>query len=331
MVWVTFLLSAAVIVAAASQLARYGDVIAVRTRLGGMFIGTLLLAGATSLPEFLTAINSIREGVPNLTAGDFFGSCMFNMLLLAVLDLVGRQKRILRQVALTHALTASLATLLMGLVVFFMMADISWRIGWVGVDSIVVIITYIAGVRLIQLQGSQSGASLELPVEEVPKGTPTLRRAIIFFAAAAGVLVLAVPQLVKSSHEIAETTGLGAGIVGVVLVAFVTSLPEAVAAIAAVRIGAFDLAVGNLFGSNVFNMFALGMVDLFYVQGRFLQVIDPGFAIAGMLGLLMICLGLIGNLARLERRLFFIEVDALFLIIVYLVGIYVLYSRGVGM
>ena len=62
MIWLQFVASAVVIVAAATQLAKYGDVIALRTRLGGMFVGTLLLAGATSLPELLTSINAVRPG-----------------------------------------------------------------------------------------------------------------------------------------------------------------------------------------------------------------------------------------------------------------------------
>jgi cation:H+ antiporter len=331
MAWVIFLLSAVVIVLAAVKLAQYGDVIAVRTALGGMFIGTLLLAGATSLPEFLTAINSIRQGVPNLTAGDFFGSNMFNMFLLAVLDLVGRQQRILRQVAFTHALTAALATLMVGLVVFFIMADIPWRIGWVGLDSLVVILVYVGGVRLIQLQGLRSVNPVDFPAEAPPKGTPPLWRAVLGFVLAAAVLALAVPYLVSSSAEIAETTGLSTGFVGMLLVALVTSLPEAVATLTAVRLGAFDLAVGNLFGSNVFNMFALGVVDFFYTPGRFLGIIDPAFALAGLLGIVLILVALIGNLARLERRVLFIELDALFLIVVYVAGMYLLYSRGIGM
>ena len=81
MVWFTFIISAALIVLAATQLAKYGDVIAVRTRLGGMFIGVMLLAGATSLPEVLTTISSLSQGVPNLAAGNLLGSNMFNMFL----------------------------------------------------------------------------------------------------------------------------------------------------------------------------------------------------------------------------------------------------------
>ena len=330
MAWLIFAGSSAVIVLAAIKLAEYGDVIAVRTRLGGMFVGTLLLAGATSLPELITAVSSIQQSVPSIAAGNFFGSNMFNMFLLAVLDVLHQQARILRRVAFTHALTAALAVSLATLVVFFMLADIPWQIGWVGVDSIVVVLVYVGGVRLIQLQGQQSGAAIEPPTEGSRGHVMSLKRAILGFAAATAVLILVVPFLVSSSAEIAAITGISAGFIGVVLVAGVTSLPELVAALAAIRLGAFDLAVGNLFGSNVFNMFALALVDGFYTPGRFLGAIDPAFALAGLIGVLLTGLGLIGNLARLERRLLFVELDALFLIVVYLAGLYLLYVRGIG-
>jgi cation:H+ antiporter len=330
MAWVIFIASSTVIVAASIKLAQYGDVIAVRTQLGGMFVGALLLAGATSLPELITAISSIQQSVPNLAAGNFFGSNMFNMFLLAVLDIIGRQTRILRRVAFTHALTAALAVSMTGLVVFFILARIGWQIGWIGVDSLIVILVYIGGIRLIQQQGQRSGTSIEPPAEPGPDSLMSLRQALIRFGGATLVLILIVPQLVSSGTEIAHLTGLGTGFIGLVLVAFVTSLPELVAALAAVRLGAFDLAVGNLFGSNVFNMFALAVVDGFYTQGRFLAGIDPAFALAGLLGLLLTSLGLVGNLARLERRFLFVELDALFLIVVYVGGLFFLYTRGIG-
>ncbi len=76
-------------------------------------------------------------------------------------------------------------------------------------------------------------------------------------------------------------------------------------------------------------MFALGLTDVFYLPGRFLGIIDPAFLLVGMLGLLMTGLGLIGNLARLERRVLFIEVDALALMTMYFAGLWLLYSRGI--
>jgi len=325
MVWVQFILSAAALVYAAIKLAEFGDVIAVRTRLSGMFIGTLLIAGATSLPELLSAISAIRQGVPNLAAGSMFGSAMFNMFVLAVLDLIHQNARILRRVAMNHALTASLANVMTGLAVFFILANLDIKIGWVGLDSLLIMVTYIGGVRLLQ-GGSPPPEPTTIDDEKVP----SLRRAGVGFGIATVALVFITPFLVGSANTIAEQTGISAGFIGATLLAATTSLPELVTTITAARIGAYDLAVGNLFGSNIFNMFALGLTDFFFTGGRFLGAIDPSFAMAGLLGLLLTGMGLIGNLARVERRLFFVEIDALLILIGYFAGMWFLYFKGIG-
>lgn len=324
MIWAAFIFSAAVIVIAATQLAKYGDIIAVRTRLGGMFVGILLLAGATSLPEVLTTVSSLSQGIPDLAAGNLLGSNMFNMLMLAVIDLAGRQQRILRKAALKHALSGSLAVMLIAMVVFFILAKIEVQVGWVGLDSILIILAYGAAIYLIQ----QNASPLTALDTEIPEKFPSLWKGILGFLVAAGVLAVTTPIMVRSSAAIAEVTGLGASFVGTTLVAIVTSLPELVTTLAAIKIGADDMAIGNLFGSNLFNMFALGLTDLFFLQGRFLSVIDPSFLLVGVLGLIMTVMALIGNLARIERRLFFVEIDALALILIYAGGLWILYARG---
>ena len=98
---------------------------------------------------------------------------------------------------------------------------------------------------------------------------------MIGFGLATIALIFITPYMVKSSTDIAEITGLGTTFIGSTLVAIVTSLPELVTTLAAARISADDMAIGNLFGSNMFNMFALGVTDLFDLQGRFLAAIDP--------------------------------------------------------
>ncbi|MEJ5313721.1 MAG: hypothetical protein WHS45_05010 [Anaerolinea sp.] len=326
MMWVQFLITSAVIVLAAIKLAEYGDVIAVRTRLGGLFIGTILIAAATSLPEVLTTVSAVQQAFPNLAAGNLLGSNTFNMFLLAVLDVLARNERILRKVALKHALSGSLAIFMIGLVLFFMIANLSIKIGWVGVDSLLIMLGYFAAMYLLQASNAD-GALLEV---EVPPGMPSLATALLGFGVAAGALIYVTPYMVSASAEIAEVTGLGTTFVGSTLVAAVTSLPEMVTTLAALRLGAYDMAIGNLFGSNLFNMFALGLTDVFYTPGRFLAVIDPSFLLVGMLGLLMTGMGLIGNLARLRHRILFIEVDALALTVLYFGGMYLLYLRGIS-
>lgn len=328
--WIIFLVSSAVVVVVAYKLAEYGDVIAVRTNLGGLIVGTIFLAGATSLPELIASISAFSAGVPDLAAGNFFGSNMVNVLLLALVDLINYQVPLMRRMAIAHTLTAVLSMLLMVLAVIFILGDINLTIGWVGVDSIILILLYFGGLWLMQ-QESRSGAAVQQSQAViVADDFPSLRRGLLGFAGAALVLGLIVPQLVSASTAIAESTGLGNSFVGTALLSVVTSLPELLAALAAVRMGAFDLAVGNLFGSSVFNMLGLGLADFFYLDGRFLGAIDPEFALVGLLSLLLTIMALLSNLARVERRFFFIEVDSIGIILVYLAGMYLLFVHSGG-
>lgn len=326
MAWFIFILTAAGIVLAATQLAKYGDVIALRTGLGGMFIGVLLMAGATSLPEVLTSVSSLNQNSPNLAAGNLLGSNTFNMFLLAILDISHRNQRILRKAALKHAVTGSLAVFMIGLVVFFMLADINWKIGWMGFDSLILIAVYILAVRIIHKENTGISKSKEKPA--VPKGTPKLWIGILGFLLAAAALVVLTPIMVKNANIIADSTGLGTTFVGTTLVALVTSLPELVTTLAAIKIGAADMAIGNLFGSNLFNMFAIGLTDAFFTQGRFLAAIDPSFLLVGLTGLLLTSMGLIGNLVKMEKRIWFIEFDALAIFIFYFSSLFLLYIRA---
>ena len=325
MIWLQFLLAAAVVVFTANKLAEYGDVIAVRTGLGGLVIGTVLMAAATSLPELTGSVAACRSGLPALAAGNFFGSSMINMPLLAVIDLFYRQTPLFRGAAISHSLTAALATLMTLVAVITIIGELDWAIGWVGVTSFIMIGLYFAGIWLLQRE-NRGGGGTEAPADDFP----SLRRGLIGFGAAAAVLILVVPYLVEATVDIADVIGLSAGFAGMVLLSFVTSMPELLAAVAAVRLGSLDLAVGNLLGSSVFNMFGLALADFFLTDGPFLNLIDPGFAFVGLLVILLINMALIANLARSERRVLFVEIDAVAILVVYVLGLFLIYQRGIG-
>lgn len=331
-VWITFVLSAALIVFAAMQLAKWGDVIAARTKLGGMFVGVLLLAGATSMPELLTGINSIFQNQPNISAGNFLGSSAFNMLILAFMDLFSQHKRVLRTSAFKHALSGGLTVFLTTMVLFFicanpMLEEIHFQIGWVGIDSLIIIGFYIFSVYLIQ-KNEADDVSAEMTEEQLAE-IPTLKTAILGFIFDVILLAIASPLMVASSAVISDVTGLGTSFIGSSLVALITSLPELVTSVSAVKIGAADMGIGNLFGSNMFNMFGLAICDFFYTKGRFINQIDKSFIFIGMLGVMMTAFGLVGNVAKF-KRLKVIEVDSLIMIIMYLGGMYLLYLQTVG-
>ncbi len=329
MIWAEFVVSALVIVVAATRLAAYGDIIALRTKLGGMFVGTLLLAGATSLPELLTAISAIDQDAPNLTVGNIFGSSMFNMFVLAALDLVYWRSHIMHRLDRGHALSSGLAVGMTGLAVFFILAQIDTSFGRVGLDSLTLIVVYILGTRILFGGGGQSDSAPE-PV--IPDDVPGLLHALIGFGVATSVLIAITPLLVTSSIKIAEETGQSAGFVGIALVAVITSLPEVVTTVQAARIGAYDLAAGNLFGSNIFNIFALGVTDLFYAEGRFLAEVSSEMVLAGVIALLLTHIMLMGSLVRAlvprQTRQVIIEFDALLIAVFYILGMILIYNRG---
>ena len=134
-----------------------------------------------------------------------------------------------------------------------------------------------------------------------------------------------IATLAKSAKDIADQSGVSTTFVGTSLVAVVTTLPELVTSLAAVRLGAFDLAVGNLFGSNAFNMAAFLFTDLAYAGGPLLGAIDSTHALTALWGILMMNVGLMGIVYRVEKRYWLIEPDSLVMILGYLLGLWLLF------
>jgi cation:H+ antiporter len=115
-IWIALLACVAVILTAGSRLTRYGDVIAEKTGLGRAWVGLVLLASVTSLPELVTGVSSVAFfNAPNIALGDIVGSCMFNLLIIALLDALERQQPISTRVHEGQALSASFGVFMLGI------------------------------------------------------------------------------------------------------------------------------------------------------------------------------------------------------------------------
>ena len=336
MSWVLFLVSAAVIVVAGTMLARYADQIAELSGLGRLWIGVVLVAGATSLPEVMTDVSAARLGAPDLAVGDLFGSNMANMLILGLIDMIHRQKRIWQQTAYEQTLIAALAMGLTGLAGAFMLFNGVSGHGGLGLDSALLIAIYLLGMRVVYRQEDVRRRQKELErvvdADEESVGVEQrrakLKRAFVGFALAALGIVLVAPYLASSAKDLAEQTGISSTFVGTSLLALTTSLPELVTALAAVRLGAFDLAVGNLFGSNAFNMAALFIVDMAYRQGPLLSVVSSTHVLTALWSILLMNVGLMGIIYRAEKRFLLIEPDGFLMIVTYGLGMWLLFQMG---
>ncbi|MBW3591117.1 MAG: hypothetical protein KY393_04620 [Actinobacteria bacterium] len=316
-----FLLAAAALGWAGTSVAHTGDEIAERTRLGGLLVGMLLVAAATSLPEIATVMGAAAAAAPNLAVGSLLGSSMANMAILAVLALTHRQARVWTSVEPAQAQVALLAMLLTAFVAIAIATPVGVRVGWIGLDSLLVLLLYVAAVARINNSrrsraAPSAGALAQDGSKVIDSDRRWLRPALWRFGIAALVILVAGPTAALAGKGIVETSGLSETFVGVLFLALATSLPELLASIGAVRIGAHDLAVGNLFGSNSFNMVVVLFADLAYLPGPILRITDPAqiVAVAAAIALMAIPLATIVGGKATKRRF---EPAALVVLLVY--------------
>jgi cation:H+ antiporter len=321
-----FAVASGVIIVAGTSLARSGDEIAGRTGLGGFLIGMLLLATATSLPELATGVSAAIDEAPDLAVGNLLGSSMANMAILAIIDLAHRG-RVWPKVGIAHARLASIAIALTAVAVLAVLSPSGIVVGWVGIEPILIVAAYVAAARWMSRSPGEGRRQRDATGEIIAPtgwgqeavGRRSLRFELAIFGLATGVILLMAPVLTLSAEGIAHETGIGQTFVGALMLAVTTSLPELVASLAAVRIGAYELAVGNLFGSNAFNMTILLGVDLAYFRGPILAAVDPAQLVAGVGAILLMALALAAVVHGTRTRIRHLEPDAVAVLVVYVV------------
>jgi cation:H+ antiporter len=325
-----FLLSAAAVAGAGVRLAKDGDTIAEGTGLGGMWVGAILVAAATSLPELLTDVNAVLQGNESLAVGDLFGSSMVNMLILAVADLLTRKPRLLARVAMNQMLVGTLGIILTVIAALGVLAGAGvggFPLGW---SSAVILFTYVAGMRLLHRNREEPVFRSPAEAAKARPGRPELRQAVVGFSASALAVLIAAPFLASSAAALADATGLSHGFAGMFFLAITTSLPEAAVSYGSVRAGAYNLAVGNLLGSNCFNMAVLAPLDLVQGSGSMLAEVAPELAMGGLFAVLLTALAMLDVMNKGERRLWVLEPGPAFMIATYAAGLFAAY-RLAGM
>jgi cation:H+ antiporter len=322
-----FVATALVIVMAGVRLARYGDVLGEKTGLGRSWIGLVLLATTTSLPELFTGLGATAlAALPDIAVGDVLGSCMFNLLILSLMDAL-HPEPLTARAHQGHALSIGFGLLLVGVAGLGLASGGAMpSVGWVGLTSVVLLLLYGVSMRVIFAHERHRRAREAQEVaEELQYEAVSLRQAALHYAAAAAVVIAAALWLPRLGAELARQTGLGEAFVGGLFVAITTSLPEIVVSIAAVRIGAIDLAVGNVLGSNLFNLLVLALDDVFYRPGPLLASVTPVHLVSIPAIVAMNALFLIGLTFRVMTKRFVVTWDTGAIAGVYLTAIVLSY------
>jgi cation:H+ antiporter len=321
-----FLTSGLVLVIAGVFLTRAAEGIAERSGLGRLWMGSILLAAATSLPELAADVSAVRQGAADLAAGDLFGSSMANMLILAALGLSPPRDEVFRRSSLDHALSAGLAIATNALAALLLVTRPTTLIAGVSPGSILLLALFLVGSHVVYRQTSSLVRS-RMPGPgpgDRPRGG-SLRKPVLHFAAAAAVILLAAPFFSSSAQGLAELSVLGSSFFGTLFVGLATSLPEIVTCAAALRMGAFDLAVGSLFGSNVFNMTIFLAMDLALPEASIFAVLAPTHVVSALVAIILMALGLASIVFRAERRFALLEPGSLVMVLTYAAGVVVLY------
>jgi cation:H+ antiporter len=315
---------------AGTRLTKYGDIIADKTGLGRTWIGVVLLASVTSLPELFTGISSVwLFNVSDIAGGNAVGACMVNMLMIALLDLIGGSTPVAARAHQGHVLSAGFAILMLGVAGLSLVAGNSFgAIGWIGPYSFVLLGIYLVAMKTLYSYERRRIAEFAKEFEEGARYHEISNaQAYGWFAANAFVIVVAAIYLPGIGEKIAAATGLGETFVGSIFIALATTLPELTVSLTAYRIGAVDMAVGNLFGSNLFNVSILALDDFFYVAGPLLNYVSANHLVSVIGTISMTAVAVIGLTFRATRKRFLLSWDALAIAAIYIVTSFLLY-RG---
>lgn len=332
LIWLQLLLCLTIIGYAGYYLSRYGDIIAEKTGMSASWVGLLLLSTATSLPELVTGLSSVTAAdAPDIALGDILGSTVFNLAMLVMLDALYRSEALYTRAAQGHILSASLGTLLIAFTGFSLLLErggMSPALAHIGLYTPLIIAVYLASMRAVYNYEHRTLSDYaEKEAERYPE--VTLRSAIKGYAQSALAVVFAGSWLPFVARDISDMMGWGHSFVGTLLVAAVTSAPEAAVTLSALRIGAIDMAIANLLGSNLFDIIILAIDDLFYDKGPLLAHVNFSHALTAITAVMMGTLVIVGLVFRPRgRAVFGLTWISLALLMLYVLNAWLLFEHA---
>lgn len=321
--WLQFFMSAVLIVAAGTRLTRCADTIAEHTGLGALWAGVFLLPLATSLPELVTSWRAAVIMAPDLSVGNVFGSNLFNITIIAVINLAQGNGSVLTRVSQRHVFSAAMGIILTCYAAIIMLVPIPGRIGWLGLDTMALPVFYLCGNWL--LARMERRHAIEAATIDLAARGRSLVKAVLWFVAAATVIVVAGTTLADTGEAIARETGLGQTVVGSFFIAITTSLPELVTTITAARLGILDMAIGNIFGANFFNIIILFFADLFYTEGPIMQSISPIHLVVALMSVILTAIAVAGLIYRSQRSFVRLGFDSIAIVVGYVLAMIILF------
>ena len=325
-----FLGAALVITLSGIRLAGVADTLADRTGLGEVIAGALFVGAATSLPGAITSMATAAQQAGGLAVGNALGGLTAQTAFIAVADLCYRRANLEHAAATTTGLAQGvlLITLLMVPLIAASEADVVIPVLDVHPASIANVLVYGFGLRLLvamkrdpmwhPVQTDETREEVSEPEDSDDDRSDT--ELWVRFGILAALTALGGYTIGEASLALVEKTGMSESAVGTAFSAVANSMPELVTAIAAVRIGAVSLAVGDIIGGNAFEVLFLSAADFFYA-GSIYSAFTPADRTTALIAVLMTGVMLLGMLRRQKFEVFNIGFESAIVLALYIASL----------
>jgi cation:H+ antiporter len=320
-VWGKFLGLLVLVYVFGTKAAESADIIAEKKGLSRAFMGAVIISAVTSFPELFTGISAVTiVDSPDLAMGEIMGSCIFNLLIIALIDVAFRKNNFFQLKGKINILPMAFSFILINVLTLAIAAKFQLAILNVSVASILIFILYLFFLRII---------FKERKVEDHDKAKfahINLKKEVLLFGISSIIIIAVGIYLPVVGKEIAQLMNWNDSFVGVIFLAFVTSFPELVVSLSTARMGAFDMLLGNITGSNLFNVAIVFFIDIFYIKSAIFGSVSLANVSVGIIAMLMNFILFFAVVRRSKQKILnLFSINALMLILLYIINLFLIY------
>lgn len=304
---ILFLFLAGLTVFLSFRLSYYADLLNKTTNISGVFIGGILLAGLTSLPEFVTCLSSIFLNNPYLAIGDILGSNFFNIAMMCFFDILFIKTMFYNYTKNRYYLIYVLLILNYLIMYLFMGGTFNLEIFNIGLPSFIIIITYI-----FYLKNAKE--------EETKKEVITTKEHVLlkFFLVGLFMVIVSILLTLVVNLIAGKNPNVASSFIGAILLGITTSMPEVITFIALIKMKSFDLALSDIIGSNLFNLLILAIGDIFLKNKEIYYFVDKESMFLLIFGFILTILSFYQNNRKVVKNKFVYIIPSLIGVLLYI-------------
>lgn len=304
---VLFLFLAGLTVFLSFKLSYYADLLNKTTNISGVFIGGILLAGITSLPEFVTCLSSIFLNNPYLAIGDILGSNFFNIAMMCLFDILFIKTMFYNYTKNKYYIIYLLLIINYFIMYLFMGGIFNLELFNIGIPSFIIIITYI-----FYLKNAKE--------EETKKEVITTKEHVLlkFFLVGLFMVIVSILLTLVVNLIAGKNPNVASSFIGAILLGITTSMPEVITFIALIKMKSFDLALSDIIGSNLFNLLILAIGDIFLKNKEIYYFVDKESMFLLVFGFILTILSFYQNNRKVVKNKLIYIVPSLIGVLLYI-------------